>query len=205
MRTRTRGWGRAVASAVLCAGLGGAAIGCQKPATSDSNLKKAKAINKLEYPVQVAPLVMRQVSYNVMSPGTIEAFQQVQITARVPGAVDKVAFVEGQAIKQGDLLVTIETERYQLAVEQQKAVLARATATEQAAEAELARRQQADQQHPGIVAGGEIAQYQTAVATGKADMASALQALHVAELNLRDAHVRAPFAGVIQSRTVQAG
>jgi RND family efflux transporter MFP subunit len=178
--------------------------GCSK-ASQDSNLKKAKGVNKLEYPVQVAPLELRQVSYTVMAPGSIEAFQQVQITARVAGAVDRVAFVEGQEVKQGDTLVTIETDRYQVAVEQQKAALAKAQATEKSAEAELARRQQAVADHPGLVAGGEIAQYETSVATTKADVSSAEQALRVAQLNLRDAYVRAPFAGVIQSRTVQAG
>jgi RND family efflux transporter MFP subunit len=181
-----------------------ATAGCGK-ASQDSNLKKAKGVTKLEYPVQVAPLELRQVSYAVMAPGSIEAFQQVQITARVAGAVDRVAFVEGQAVKQGDVLVAIETDRYEVAVDQQKAALAKAVATEKSAESELARRQQAVADHPGLVAGGEIAQYETAVATGKADVAAAEQAVRVAQLNLRDAYVRAPFAGVIQSRTVQAG
>jgi multidrug efflux system membrane fusion protein len=177
--------------------------GCK--ASQESNLKKPKGISKLEYPVQVAPLDLRDVSYTVMAPGSMEAFQQVQITSRVSGAVDKVAFVEGQTVKQGDVLVTIETERYEVAVGQAKASLERAQATEKAAEAELARRQGAVAQHPGLVAGEEIAQFETNVATGKADVSSAEQALKVAQLNLRDAFVRAPFGGVLQSRTVQAG
>ncbi len=48
------------------------------------------------YPVDVAKLVSRKMQYSVDSPGSIEAFQQVQITARVAGAVDKVTFAEGQ-------------------------------------------------------------------------------------------------------------
>jgi RND family efflux transporter MFP subunit len=178
--------------------------GCSK-ATSDSGLKKGKGINKLEYPVQVAPLELRQVSYTVMAPGSIEAFQQVQITARVAGAVDKVNFVEGQAVKQGDLLVAIEPDRYQVAVGLANAALDRAKATEQSAEAEVNRRKDAVAQHPGLVAGEEVAQYETQVATGKADVSSAQQAVRVAQLNLRDSYVRAPFAGVIQSRTVVGG
>jgi membrane fusion protein, multidrug efflux system len=180
------------------------ATGCTKT-ESDSALKKGKGINKLEYPVQVAPLELRQVSYTVMAPGSMEAFQQVQITARVAGAVDKVNFAEGASVKQGDLLVAIEPDRYQVAVDQAKAALDRATATEKSAEAELARRQQAVAQHPGLVAGEEVEQYATNVATGKADVASAVQALRVAQLNLRDSYVRAPFAGVIQSRSVVGG
>ncbi len=177
--------------------------GCSK--TDASALKKPKGVNKLEYPVQVAPLERRQVRYTVMAPGSIEAFQQVQITARVAGAVDKVAFVEGQVVKQGDLLAVIESERYEIAVGQAKAAVDKATANEQSAEANLARRQGAVADHPGLVPGEEVAQFQTSVATAKADVAAAQQALRVADLNLRDAFVRAPFAGAIQSRTVQAG
>jgi multidrug efflux system membrane fusion protein len=184
--------------------LGLLGLGCSKT-EADSGLKKGKGINKLEYPVQVAPLEIRQVSYTVMAPGSMEAFQQVQITARVAGAVDKVNFAEGASVKQGDLLVAIEPDRYQVAVDQAKAALDRASATEKSAEAELARRQQAVAQHPGLVAGEEVEQYATNVATGKADVESAVQALRVAQLNLRDSYVRAPFAGVIQSRTVVGG
>lgn len=174
--------------------------------TSDSSaLKKPKGVNKMAYPVTVAPLSLRQVKYNVTAPGTLDAFQQVQITSRVAGAVDKVGFVEGQTVKQGDLLVTIETDRYQVAVDQAKAALAKSTAQEQAAEAELARRQSAVSDHPGLVSGEEVATYATNVATTKADVAAAQENIRVAQLNLRDAYVRAPFAGVIQSRTVQTG
>jgi RND family efflux transporter MFP subunit len=140
-----------------------------------------------------------------MAPGSIEAFQQVQITARVAGAVDRVAFVEGQTVRQGDVLVVIEVERYQVALDQAKAALDKAVAGEKAAEAELARRQGAVAAHPGLVAGEEIEQYATSVASQKADVETARQSLRVAELNLRDANVRAPFAGVVQSRSVQAG
>src|SRR4029077_17059735 len=51
--------------------------GCSK---ADSSLKQPKTMNKLQYPVQVAPLALRKVRYTVMAPGSIEAFQQVQIT-----------------------------------------------------------------------------------------------------------------------------
>ena len=109
---------------------------------------------------------MRQVQYNVIAPGSIDAFQQVQITARVAGAVDKVAFVEGQTVKQGDLLVIIEVDRYQVAVDQAKAALDKARGRRtRPREAELARRQGAVAAHPGLVAGEEIEQYATSVAS----------------------------------------
>jgi RND family efflux transporter MFP subunit len=190
--------------AVLFVALGGSlAPGCN--ASDSSALKKPKAVNKMTYPVTVAPLAKRQVKYSVTAPASLEAFQQVQITSRVAGAVDKVSFVEGQTVKEGSLLVTIETERYDVALGQAKAAADKAAAQEKAAEAALARRQEAVAQHPGLVAGEEVQTYETNVATTKADVAAAQENVRVAQLNLRDAYVRAPFSGVIQSRTVQAG
>jgi RND family efflux transporter MFP subunit len=160
---------------------------------------------KLQYPVEVAPLEVRQMQYSVNAPGSIDAFQQVQITARVAGAVDKVAFTEGQNVKEGDPLVTIESERYSIAVAQAKSALAKAQATQKSAEAALNRRLEAQKESPGLVPGEEIEQKQTAVDTAKADVDAARQALSVANLNLRDSTVRAPIAGVVQTRTVQQG
>jgi multidrug efflux system membrane fusion protein len=161
--------------------------------------------HKLEYPVQVAPLEKRHVQYAVTAPGSIDAFQQVQITARVAGAVDHVAFVEGQNVKEGDTLATIESDRYQVAVDQAKANIAKSQATEKSQEAQLARRQTASTGNPGLIPGEELEQHQTAVDTAKADVSSSNQALRVALLNLRDSFVRAPIAGVVQTRTVQTG
>jgi RND family efflux transporter MFP subunit len=166
---------------------------------------KRRGGGKLEYPVDVAKLEQRQVRYTVTAPGTIEAFQQVQITARVAGAVDKVAFVEGQEVKAGDVLVVIESARYQIAVAQAKALYTKAQATQRAAEAALQRRQNAQTASPGLVAGEEIELKQTAVDTAKADVEQAKQSLRVAQLNLRESSVRAPIKGTVQTRTVQQG
>ena len=72
------------------------------------------------------------------------------------------------------MLVTIETDRYQVAVDQAKAALDRAQADRRRPPRPSSRGAQgAVAQHPGLVAGEEIAQYETAVATAKADVASA--------------------------------
>ncbi len=175
---------------------------CSKSADTPAAGKRG---NKLEYPVDVAPLEAKQMQYTVNAPGTIDAFQQVQITSRVQGAVDKVMFAEGQNVKQGDSLVTIDGERYQIAVSQAQTELAKANAAEKAAEAALERRLEAQKASPGLVPGEEIEQKQTAVDTAKADVESAKQAVRVAQLNLRDSSVKTPIGGVVQTRTVQQG
>lgn len=159
----------------------------------------------VEFPVEVAPVDLRQIGYVITAPGSINAFEQVQVTARVSGAVDKVSFTEGATVTQGQVLVTIESERYQVAVDQAKAALAKTQAAESNAESQLARRTGATADHPGLITGEEIATYQTQVQTAKADVAAATEAVKVAQLNLRDSYVRAPIAGVIQTRTVETG
>ncbi len=181
---------------------------CSKGNSSDKGTGaggKRGSGQKMEYPVEVAPLVVKQMQYAVTAPGSIDAYQQVQITSRVSGAVDRVGFVEGQAVKNGEVLVTIESDRYMVAVDQAKTAIAKADANEKAAEAALNRRLVAQKDSPGLVPGEEIEQKQTAVDTAKADQQAAQQALRVANLNLRDSHVTAPIAGIVQTRTVQQG
>jgi len=166
---------------------------------------QGRGVRKLEYPVDVAPLENRPMRYTVTAPGSIEAFQQVQITARVSGAVDKVAFTEGEAVKEGQALVKVESERYQVALDMAKAQLSKAQASAREAQDQVKRRQAASAQNPGLIPGEELAAYQTQATTAQADVAAAQQSVRVAELNLRDSTVRAPIAGVVQTRTVQLG
>ncbi len=191
---------------VLVALVGGLVAGCKSGASADSNLKKTRAINKMTYPVEVAPLELRQVSYTVLAPGTIEAFQQVQITARVAGAVDRVAFAEGQNVKQGDVLVTVETDRYQIARRSGEGS-ARSVAGVREGRGGGAR---PPQRGRGRSPGPRRGRRDRAVTRRRSRQERRTspprsQAVRVAQLNLRDAYVRAPIAGVVQSRTVQAG
>ena len=199
MRMRT--WSAAVAVTLV---LGGMACS-KKDAAPAAAAGKGGGKGKLEFNVEVAPVTLRQVQYSITAPGTIQAFEQVQVTARVGGAVDKVGFSEGQEVKPGQVLAVIEVDRYQVAVSQAKATVDKAKASEAQAEQQLARRQASNTEHPGLVPGEEVGVYQTSVQTAKADVLAAEQVVRVAELNLRDAYVRAPIGGVIQTRSVETG
>jgi integration host factor subunit alpha len=82
----------------------------------------------LEFPVEVEAVTPRRVEYAVRAVGSIEAFEQVQVTARIAGAVDKLDFAEGDRVKAGQVLVEIEPRRFQIAVESALAALARTKA-----------------------------------------------------------------------------
>jgi len=103
------------------------------------------------------------------------------------------------------VLVEIETERYRLAVEAAQAAYEKAVAAQADAEAGLKRREAAVRDTPGLIPGEEVETWRTKVSLTKSDVAQAKAALNQANLNLHDAYVRAPFSGIIQTRTVQTG
>lgn len=161
--------------------------------------------DKIKFPVEVMPVQLRRVEYAVSAVGSIEAFERVQITARVAGAVEKVRFAEGELVKAGQALVEIEPARYQLAVKSARATLEKLQAAQADAEAGLRRRKEANAKAPGSFAKEEIETWETKTRTSAADLAQAQVALEQAALNLRDAYVRTPVKGTILTRTVQTG
>ena len=50
--------------------------------------------------------------YSLNAVGSVEAFEKVQVTARVAGVVEKVQFAEGSRVGAGQVLVEIEPQRY---------------------------------------------------------------------------------------------
>lgn len=194
--------------------LGASGISCKKdaaagaePAASARGGARGRAggASGVAIAVNVLAVAAKTVDYIVTAPGSLDAFERVEVTARVAGAVDKVAFREGQDVKKGDVLVVIDSERYQLAVNSAKASLDKVLAAQKDNEAMVARREGASEAHPGLIPGEELETYKTKTLTAKADTAVASEALKVAQLNLRDAFVRAPMDGTIQTRTVETG
>jgi membrane fusion protein (multidrug efflux system)/multidrug efflux system membrane fusion protein len=159
----------------------------------------------MQFPVDVEPVAARKVEYAVHAVGTIEVYEKVQITARVAGAVEKVLFREGDVVKQGQSLAAIDPARFSLAARQAAAGIESAKAALADAEAGLARREQADKANPGLIPGEEIATWRTKVATAKADLSQRQIARDQAALDLRDAYVKAPIAGEVQTRGVETG
>lgn len=159
----------------------------------------------IRFPVEVRPVSTQRVEYTVGGIGSVEAYEKVLVTARVAGVVDKVKFTEGDTVKEGTVLAEIEPERFRLGVVAAEAELAKAEAEKAEAESGLKRREAADKENPGLIRGEEMEQFRTRAQAAAASMSAAKAALDQAKLALRDAYVRAPTSGVIESRTVQTG
>ena len=193
-------------SAVL--GLMGCLFACQKESGSPAAKgggKRTGSRAPLVFPVEVEAVKVRPLVFSVSSVGSVEAFEKVQVTARVAGVVDRVLFSEGRNARLDQVLVEIETERYGLAVEAAKASDEKAEAAKADAEAGLRRRESVVNQNPGLIPAEEIETWRTKLRVAASEVAQSRAALKQAELNLHDAYVRAPFSGIIQTRTVQTG
>jgi len=159
----------------------------------------------LAFPVELQPVVARDVQYQLTAVGSVDAYDRVQVTARVAGVVEKVRFSEGQLVKQGQVLAEIEPQRYQVAVRAAEASLARARASKADAEAGISRREQALAQSPGLIPAEELETFRTKLRLAEAEALAAQASHDQAALNLRDAYVRAPITGTIETRSAQTG
>lgn len=157
------------------------------------------------FPVEVAPVEARDVQLVIPAVGSVDAFERVQVTARVSGVVERVKFTEGDLVKSGQVLVEIEPQRYQVAVRSAKAALERVKASQAEAAAGLQRRQQAIEKSPGLIPAEELETWRTKGSLAAAEQAEAAARYEEASLNLRDAYVRAPTTGTIETRSVQTG
>jgi multidrug efflux system membrane fusion protein len=188
-------------------------LGCKKGSNADASPRGKQAPRgssvlekaRIAYPVEVQPVQVRSLTYTVNAVGSIDAFEKVQVTARVAGVVDRVMFSEGNLAKLNQVLVEIEPERYRLAVESAQASYEKAQASLADAEAGLKRREDVVKETPGLIPGEEIETFRTKVRVAASEVAQTKSALDQAKLNLHDAYVRAPLSGIIQTRTVQTG
>ncbi len=178
--------------------------GCKKGEEAKGEGPGAKG-KAMSFPVEVIPVAKERVEYTVTAVGSVDAFERVQLVARVSGAVEHVRFKEGETVKKGQVLVEIDPARYSVAVRSAKASLEKALAAKVDAETGLSRREGAGAENAGVFSTEELSTWRTKVRSASAQVAEAQAALDTASINLRDAYVKSPIAGKIQSRTVQTG
>jgi multidrug efflux system membrane fusion protein len=184
---------------------GAAAAACGGGGESKPSSASAARSAGLVFPVEVETVAARPVEYAVSAVGSVEAFERVEVTARVGGAIEKVNFQEGANVDTGHVLVEIEPERYRLAVSSAKANVEKAQAALAEATASLKRREAVNARNPDLVRAEELDTWRTRMRTAAADVAQQESALDLAELNLRESLARAPYPGTIQTRNVQTG
>jgi RND family efflux transporter MFP subunit len=154
-------------------------------------------------PVTVAHPLQKTITEWDEYTGRFTALETVEVRARVSGFIDSVHFNEGQTIKQGDLLFVIDQRPYQLAVDQAKADVERAQAKLEIASLDVQRATPLIRNQ--TLTGREFDTRKSVERDAAGQVASAQAALKQAELNLEWTEVRAPIAGRISDKRVDAG
>jgi len=153
--------------------------------------------------VTVTPVVSRQVTETGDYIGRVTAIDKVDIVARVPGFIEERTFTEGQMVKKGDLLFRIEQATYKAAVEQARANLAKAKATEVNAKLQLERGKELVRN--SNIPQATLDQRAADEAAAAAGVMESQAQLDQAEINLGYTEIRSPIDGRIGLATFTVG
>ncbi|WP_304271147.1 efflux RND transporter periplasmic adaptor subunit [Brevundimonas naejangsanensis] len=180
----------AAASVMMAAALYGCSKGQEAPAQGAP-------------PVTVAtPLSQQVVDWDEFT-GRFEATRSVDVRARVGGYIQSVHFKDGDFVRQGQLLFTLDPRPAQAALASARAQLAQGQAQLTLARTELARAE-------GLLVSQAVSQAEVdakrgAVQTAEAAVAAANAAIRARQLDVEFTRVTAPISGRVSDRRVDPG
>ncbi len=175
--------------------------GCSSAA--DPKTKAQAASGPRAVSVAVAPVLKQNVPVYLSGLGAVTAFNTANIKSRVDGQIMKVNFREGQDVRQGDLLIEIDSRPYEVQLEQMQAQLFRDQAQLRDAKLNLDR-------YTSLIPSGSIAQQQVDTQKALVDQLDGTvrtdQAqIDNAKLQIVYCHITAPFNGRVGLRQVDPG
>lgn len=197
-KSRTISW---VLLAAAVAGLGYYGWHKYEGEQKSAQASAQKAAPRPAVPVKIAPVEKADFPVYLTGLGTVQGFNTVLVRTRVDGQINKIAFKEGQFVKEGDTLVEIDPRPFQAALDaavakkaQDEANLANANLDLQRYTklGEFATRQQTDTQRSTVAQLTAQIQADAALITN-------------AQTQLDYATVKAPISGVVGLRQVDVG
>ncbi|HRH21226.1 MAG TPA: efflux RND transporter periplasmic adaptor subunit, partial [Brevundimonas sp.] len=136
-------------------------------------------------------------------PGRFEAPQTVDVRARVGGYIQAVHFRDGDYVRQGQLLFTLDPRQAQAAVAAAQAQVAQAQAQVNLAQGEAERAETLFGE--GFLSQSAVDQRQANLETAQAAVVAANAALRQARLDVEFTRVTAPISGRVSDRRADAG
>jgi multidrug efflux system membrane fusion protein len=151
------------------------------------------AQNAQTVPVTAAQVVQKSVPLAVQGIGTVIAASTVTVRAQVTGELTAVHFIEGDEVKEGQLLVEIDKRPLEAALQQTQAALDRDVAQAANARSQAARYQ--DLLQRGIATKEQVDQIVANAAALEATVALDRANIENAKVQLQYATIRAPLSG----------
>jgi membrane fusion protein (multidrug efflux system) len=154
-------------------------------------------------PVDVAVVQARALTRSLPLSGNIAPLVQATIKSKVSGEVEQVSAREGQNVREGEVLVKIDTRNLQAQYDSQAAALEKAKADLSLAKLNRDKNRVLLDQH--FISQNTFDATESAYAGNVASVKLAEAQARLAQINLQDAVVRAPFSGTLAKRFVQPG
>ncbi|OFJ49487.1 efflux transporter periplasmic adaptor subunit [Janthinobacterium lividum] len=209
--TRRRRWRTALLILLLLALAGGGwtVMQSKQQAAKAAQLQASKNKEQLKTPVHelaqgdVAAINARALSISLPLAGSLTPVTQATIKAKVSGVIEETTLQEGQQVAKGQILVRLDAADLRARLTQQQAML-----DEAQARLSMAAKNEANSQ--ALLKQKYISQTaydttQNSVDLARASVKSAAAMLDIARIALADAVIRAPMAGIVSKRHLQAG
>jgi membrane fusion protein, multidrug efflux system len=169
----------------ICLGFVALSVSCSKHTTTHAPAAAA--------PVTAVRVTTRDVPQEVRAIGNVQAYSSVMIRAQVTGQLMKTHFEEGQQVKKGDLLFTIDPRQYQAALSQAQAELAQSEAKLQQAQRDWQRAQKLGPSE--ALAQSAYDAYKANYHAAQAAILASRAAVSNAALNVEFTTIRSPIDG----------
>ncbi len=154
-------------------------------------------------PVMVAQAERSTIPIQLTAIGTGKAFQTVAVESQVAGIVKEVHYKQGQYVRKGDLLVTLDKDPFLASLAQAEAALARDKAQAQLSQTELARSDKLYKE--GVVSPQQYDQSLATSAAAEATVRADQAAIRTAQIQLSYCSIYAPISGVTGEQLVSPG
>ena len=208
---RPRRW-RAPVLILLVLGLAGGGwtvLQSKQQAAKAAELQAAKKKEQARTPVHelaqgdVAAISARALSVSLPLSGSLAPLNQATIKAKVSGEIHETTVQEGQQVSSGQVLLRLDAADQRARLTQQQAML-------DEAQARLSMASKNDANSQALLKQKDISQTaydttQNSVDLARASVKSAAAMVEIARIALADTVIRAPMAGIVSKRHVQAG
>ncbi|WLI88326.1 efflux RND transporter periplasmic adaptor subunit [Massilia sp. R2A-15] len=210
--TRPRRWKKPVAALLIVLLAGGGWAYMQKSKAGAAPAKTAQAGNEKGEPkvdvyelskADVAQVEARELRVNLPLSGSLAPVDQATVKSKVSGVVLETSVQEGMNVAAGQVIARLDAADQRARVAQQQAAY-----DEAAARLSLAKKNNANSQallKQNYISQNSYDTTQNSVELAQASLNAAKAQLDLARIALADTVIRAPMAGVVSKRHVQAG
>ncbi len=201
-RRRWLGWVVLLMVLAIAGAIAWRTVTAKREATATA-ARKQQAMANMAVPVQTVAVQQRTVPIYLTGLGTVTPYYSVKVIPRVTGELLRINFKEGQQVRKGQELMTIDPRPYQAILDQAKGQLARDQAQLANNQVEYNRYKALYDQ--GVVSREQLGTYEANLGQFQGAIKADAATIEAAQLNVTYCHVTSPIDGRVGLRQVDPG